>query len=68
MLTATNAQSVEAASAKTSLMSDFRSHFRKDTDMEQLFDAVITMTILSAVGLVVLAATAIFEAYERNKR
>ena len=68
MRTATNAQSVEAASAKTNLTSDFRSHFRKDTDMEQLFDAVITMTILSAVGLVVLAATAIFEAYERNKR
>ena len=35
--------------------------------MEQLFDAVITMTILSAVGLVLLAATAIYEAFfERN--
>ena len=68
MLTATNAQSVEAASAKTSLTSDFRSHFsKKGHEMEQLFDAVITMTILSAVGLVLLAATAIYEAFFERK-
>ena len=36
--------------------------------IEMFFDAIIAMTILSAVGLVLLAATAIFEAYERNKR
>lgn len=35
--------------------------------MNQLFDAVITMTILSAVGLALLAMTAIYEAFfERN--